>query len=174
MTKSQVSIALLCFIFIMLGALVAERYLTPDLDEEFLAVAASGGDLSKYREALPPSGFSRVYRIGATPNSLRIVPGADNPKNYFLRLTDAETGHPVVDFFVRAGHDEMVRVPNGVLRLHEATGDAWYGYSRLFGPDTTFTEIQTNIVFSGDEHYVISFNSSNGNLTSKDISKRDF
>lgn len=173
MRTNAVVIFLAVLAAVLVGAVCFERYLVPDNDAEFSA-AIKSGDLSRFRMDMPKSGRVRIYRIGATPNTLKIDASNSMVGGYYLRLVDVKTGHQAVDFFVRGGDTQTVPVPNGVFRLHEASGNDWYGYTRLFGPETKYTESQTNMVFNGGEHYVLRFNVENGNVTSTDINKRKF
>lgn len=174
MSGKLTGLVLFLFAFVLVGTICLERQLVPDVDAELKAAIEAGDDLSRFECPLPSSGSRRSYRIGRATNSLTIDAGNSTSGNYYYRLVSADTGHPVVDFVVESGRIETVPVPNGVFRLHEAKGTKWYGYSRLFGPDTKFTESNTNIVCSGDSHYTIKLAVINGNLESNPLKKSGF
>jgi hypothetical protein len=50
--------------------------------------------------------------------------------------------------FVRGGETVETRAPLGKFIVKYASGDTWYGYDHLFGPDTTYTKADETFIFS--------------------------
>ncbi len=68
------------------------------------------------------------------------TPGSDPSLLYVLALEDWQTGAHVCHVFLTANTLETIRMPPGRYRTVVASGQAWYGQQRLFGPETRVDE----------------------------------
>lgn len=129
-------------------------------------------------ELVPPaSGEVQLYTTmnGVAPLQIRSSSGS----NYLVKLADATTGQPVLSVFVRGGQTEEIDVPLGTYVVKYASGDRWYGYTHLFGPDTQCSKADRAFTFSFDgAHYsgytVTLYKVGDGNLSTSRISADDF
>lgn len=85
-------------------------------------------------QPLPPSGTIRTFTTAEQVAPFEIK-GAQ-ASHYLLKLVDAYTGAPVMTVFVRSGSTVNVDVALGTYELRYASGETWYGYEYLFGPET--------------------------------------
>ena len=69
-------------------------------------------------------------------------------ENFLVKLVDANNGQDVMTVFVRGGETVDTRAPLGSFHVKYASGDTWYGYDHLFGPETTYTKADETFVFS--------------------------
>ena len=125
----------------------------------------------------PPSGEVRRYSTqpALAPLQIRSSSGDD----YLVKLDDVSTGKPVLSIFVRGGQTEDVDVPLGTYVLKYASGDKWYGYTYLFGPDTQYSKADRDFTFSFDgQQYtgytVTLYKVQDGNLRTSKISADQF
>jgi hypothetical protein len=97
-------------------------------------------------DARPRTGVLRNYEFSsdnAAPLEIRTATGA----SYYVKLADATTGDPIQTFFIRGGQTLVAKVPLGKFVLKYATGRAWCGESRLFGPETQFHKADVVLEF---------------------------
>lgn len=104
---------------------------------------------------------------------------ASSGANYFIKLTDWQTGVPVMKIFVRAGEHVKLGVPPGTYRVKFASGKQWYGEDIRFGPDTDYSMVGIPSVFSvqGDRlngHELTLELVHNGNLRRQPIKAVEF
>lgn len=125
----------------------------------------------------PTSGEVRRYttKDGVAPLQIRSSSGS----NYLVKLDDVTTGRPVLSVFVRGGQTEEIDVPLGTYVVKYASGDRWYGYTHLFGPDTQYSKADQNFTFTFDGYqysgYTVTlYKVQNGNLKTSKISPDDF
>jgi hypothetical protein len=126
---------------------------------------------------IPSSGEVRSYttQSGVAPLQIRSSSGS----NYLVKLDDATTGKPVLSVFVRGGQTEEIDVPLGTYVVKYASGDRWYGYTHLFGPDTQYSKADRNFTFSFDGsqysgYTVTLYKVRDGNLSTSSIAADDF
>jgi hypothetical protein len=125
----------------------------------------------------PRSGEVRRYSTQRGLAPLQIQSSSDS--NYLVKLDDVSTGQPMLSIFVRAGQTEGVDVPLGTYFLKYASGDKWYGYTHLFGPDTQYSKAERNFTFSYDGkqyrgYTVTLYKVQDGNLRTSKISPDQF
>jgi len=125
----------------------------------------------------PPSGEVRQYSTqpALAPFQIRSSAGS----NYLVKLDSASNGRPVLSIFVRGGRTEDVHVPLGTYVVKYASGDKWYGYTHLFGPDTQYSKADRSFTFSFDGQqysgYTITlYRVQDGNLTTTKIPPDQF
>lgn len=99
--------------------------------------------------------------------------------NYVLKLKDAYTKESIMTIFIRGGNDIEIKVPLGTYEITYASGDKWYGYDYLFGPDTGYSKADEVFSFRNTGYqitgYTITLYSvSNGNLRTQNINQAEF
>ncbi|GEM_PF-2055987 len=129
------------------------------------------------RQNLPSTGATRQYTsaMGVAPLGVKTSVGL----NYFIKVVNAYTDQPIIDFFVRGGDSVEALVPLGTYRIRYVVGQQWYGYTHLFGPDTSYHEADSIFTFGSDggeiSGYTITLYSvANGNLRTNKIPAAKF
>jgi hypothetical protein len=125
----------------------------------------------------PYSGSMRRFAPGEDIAPFEIKTSAGG--NYLVKLEDAYDGSDVMDIFVRGGDTVQVDVPLGTYVVKYASGDTWYGYDYLFGPDTSYSRAESTFAFSQQGYEVSGYTITlyrvvNGNLSTKTISQAEF
>lgn len=126
---------------------------------------------------LPKSGEVRRYTTDKGVAPLSIKSAAD--ANYLVKLDDAYTGRQVLSVFIRGGQTEEIKVPLGRYIVKYASGDRWYGYRHLFGPDTQYSKADREFPFSFDGDSYVGYTLTlykvrDGNLSTSPIKPDDF
>ena len=118
---------------------------------------------------LPADGEGELY-VNSHAFAPMTITSPHGPENYYVRLTDWQTGEPAKDFFLRSGQTFPVGVPLGNYRLKWATGTTWYGKDFLFGPETRYGEADKILSFTAEtEHTVELVPQIGGNLPTHPI-----
>ncbi len=147
------------------------------------AIAARQADeLRKHQQPLPISGVysAKVPGYKQWKKDLPPLKVATNPgSNYFLKLTDWQTGRTALTVFVRGGEEVEVGVPPGSYRITLASGAVWYGEDIRFGPDTEYSVIDkpSDFTVEGTQllgHELRLMNIKNGNLRRRPITANQF
>lgn len=99
--------------------------------------------------------------------------------NYVVKLKDYYTKEAVMTIFVKGGDTIKTEVPTGTYEVTYASGDKWYGYNYLFGPDTGYSKADSSFSFNFDGYsysgYTITlYRVSNGNLRTEGIDSSQF
>ena len=94
---------------------------------------------------MPYSGSVRTFTAGEriAPFEIKAAQGS----HYLLKLVDAYTHAPVLTIFVRSGSTVNVDVPLGTYEVRYASGETWYGYEYLFGPETSYSKADKTFAF---------------------------
>ena len=94
---------------------------------------------------LPPTGEFRIFtgRERLAPFQIKSSTGA----NYLIKLDDSRTGAAVQTIFIRGGSTVDVDVPLGTYTVKYASGDKWYGYTHLFGPNASYSKAVSLFTF---------------------------
>ncbi|MBN2106127.1 MAG: J domain-containing protein [Deltaproteobacteria bacterium] len=129
------------------------------------------------RQGMPDSGDIRAYT-----NLKRIAPfeiKADQGNHYLLKIVDQHTKKQVLTVFVRSGTTVNVDVPLGTFEIKYASGETWYGYEYLFGPETSYSKADKAFTFKkeGDHisgYTITLYKVTRGNLHTYKISQTDF
>jgi hypothetical protein len=126
---------------------------------------------------VPNSGEVRTYVAieRVAPLQIHTSPGS----NYLVKLEDASTGRVVLSVFIQGGRTERIDAPLGTYVLKYASGEAWYGYTHLFGPSAVYTKADElfSFTFDGNRYrgYTVTlYNVINGNLRTSRISADEF
>ena len=99
--------------------------------------------------------------------------------HYFVKVVPQYSRHPVVTVFIRGGYSVNLDLPLGSYTIKYATGRTWYGYQRLFGPDTSYMKADKTFEFEkipgGARGYtLLLYAVPDGNLTTTKINRDDF
>jgi hypothetical protein len=128
-------------------------------------------------QALPYSGSVRTWTSdeGVAPFEIKAAQGS----HYLLKLVDAYTYAPVLTVFVQSGATVEVKVPLGTYQVRYASGDTWYGYEYLFGPETSYSKADKTFTFEVVGNQISGFTITlykvaNGNLHTSGIKPTEF
>jgi len=128
-------------------------------------------------QALPYSGAIRTWTTAerVAPFEIKAAQGS----HYLLKLVDAYSGAPVMTVFVRSGTTVEVEVPLGTYEVRYASGDTWYGYEYLFGPETSYSKADKTFTFEVVGNQISGFTITlykvaHGNLHTSAIRPTDF
>jgi hypothetical protein len=128
-------------------------------------------------QPLPPNGQVRPQVNASDTAPLRILTKAGDG-HYYIKLEETGTGRSVLTVFVRSGHQVDMRVPFGTYVMKYASGQKWYGYEHLFGPNTAYNKAGSTYAFrrEGDKikGFQITMNHAEGNDTPSPIKPNDF
>lgn len=99
--------------------------------------------------------------------------------HYLVKLVDSYTKNPIMTVFVHGGMTANVDVPLGTYEVRYASGELWYGYEHLFGPDTAYSKADQSFYFRNDGSQVSGYTITlykvrNGNLQTSKIRKEQF
>jgi hypothetical protein len=97
------------------------------------------------RQPLPVSGSVRRYTDDEPVAPFQVK--ADEGSHYLLKLVDVRDGSRVLVVFVRSGTMVEIKVPVGAFEARYASGETWYGYDYLFGPDTVYSKVEETLDF---------------------------
>lgn len=96
-----------------------------------------------------------------------------------MKLIRTSDGAEVMSIFIRAGQTVELGVPVGSYNAKIASGQTWYGDSIRFGPNTSYTTLDTVLHFSiqgsqllGNELTLTQIK--NGNLRQVPLSANEF
>lgn len=127
--------------------------------------------------AMPYNGEIQMYTNGerVAPFKIQTSRGA----NYLVKLVSAFSQEPVMTIFIRGGNTVSTEVPLGTYEVKYASGEKWYGYKHLFGPDTGYSKAESKFTFENTGYqisgYTITlYRVSNGNLRTSTISRSQF
>lgn len=97
------------------------------------------------QQSLPYSGSIRRFTgdKAVAPFEIKAAQGS----HYLLKLVDAYTASPVLTVFVQSGSTVEVEVPLGTYEVRYASGQTWYGYEYLFGPNTSYSKADKTFTF---------------------------
>lgn len=128
---------------------------------------------------LPPPSSGHLRNLsgleGIAPLEIHTQAGA----HYLVRLENVDTGLAELDIFVRGGSTVAIEVPLGEYRVKYASGETWYGFGDLFGPDTAYQQASTNFSFTrnsrGVSGYTLTlYRVAGGNLRTESIPPERF
>ena len=124
-------------------------------------------------QPLPANGAVRKETRQVSVAPFRIITSGSS--HHLLKLFDqstakSKTPKSILSLFVRAGSTTQIEVPLGTYVIRCAAGEKWYGYKHLFGPDTSFTELDDSFSFSRQGkkltgHSVTLYSVAGGNLS---------
>jgi hypothetical protein len=90
--------------------------------------------------ALSPPRNGTVINLS---NDARLAPfeiRSNRGRDYVVKLTSSITGEDAMIVFVRGGQTVETEAPLGRFMVKYASGNTWYGYEHLFGPDTIYSK----------------------------------
>ncbi len=127
--------------------------------------------------AMPYNGQIQMHTNGerVAPFTIQTSQGS----NYLVKLVSKYSQQPVMTIFIKGGNTVSTEVPLGTYEVKYATGEPWYGYKHLFGPDTGYSKAESALTFENTGYqisgYTITlYRVSNGNLRTSTISPSQF
>ena len=103
-------------------------------------------------QPLPQHGVGRrYYDQGVAPLEVK-TPYGDH--NHVIKVVQAATKSTVVEVFARAGQTVNIDLPLGSYEIRYASGETWFGWDYLFGPETTYNKADKIFTFSDDGYQV--------------------
>ena len=129
-------------------------------------------------QSLPANGHVRPPVSASETAPFRILT-TGNDTHYFLKLEESGSGRSALTVFVRAGQQVDMRVPFGTYVVKYASGQKWYGYKHLFGPNTAYNKADSTFAFRREGNQIKGFSITlyaveGGNLTTLPIKPNDF
>jgi hypothetical protein len=129
-------------------------------------------------QSLPANGHVRPPVNASQTAPFRILT-TGNDTHYFLKLEEIGTGRSALTVFVRSGHQVDMRVPFGTYVVKYASGQKWYGYQHLFGPNTAYNKADSTFAFRREGNQIKGFSITlyavpGGNLSTLPITPKDF
>jgi hypothetical protein len=86
---------------------------------------------------LPATGNVTLYQLGHSAPAVASFTVTAKPSHaavsHLVKLVDISSGQPVLSVFVRSGETASIKVPLGSYKVNIATGEKWYGETKLFG-----------------------------------------
>ncbi len=126
---------------------------------------------------MPYNGKIQMYSTGerVAPFEIRTSRGS----NYLVKLVPKYSKKPVMTIFIRGGNTVSTEVPLGTYEVKYASGNKWYGYKHLFGPETGYSKAESVFTFENTGYqisgYTITlYRVSNGNLRTSTINPSQF
>lgn len=146
------------------------------------AIAAREAEVLKSMERpLPPNGYSKtVDKRHYSRNQFPALKINNSPDGHtWLKLVRVSDGTEVMSLFIRAGQTAEVAVPFGSFKVRIASGQAWYGESIRFGPNTSYATLDAVLDFKleGNQlvgHELTLAKMKNGNLKQVPLNASDF
>ena len=120
-------------------------------------------------QSLPANGHVRPPVNTSETAPFRILTSGGDT-HYYLKLEESGTGRSALTVFVRSGHQVDMRVPFGTYVVKYASGQKWYGYQHLFGPNTAYNKADSTFAFRREGNQIKGFSITlyvveGGNLT---------
>lgn len=110
--------------------------------------------MAKEKGKIPETGIHWVGKKGLTDGGYLVLHGTPGEGNFYVKLVDRTTGLPVFGLFVRDGEATYaILVPTGSYEVRFAHGGAWQGVQELFGPETKYRRMLSDLSFDrGNRH----------------------
>lgn len=172
---------LLYFGFIESGHMIKAHCPNMNLNLREVSVNSSGNivygfphsNITSIPQTKVVNDFSKTKKIA--PFTIETSSGM----NYFVKLKDAYSNQTIMEFFIKGRDKISIKVPLGTYKIVYASGEKWYGYSKLFGDGTIYTKTDQDFTFQetyqGVSGYTITlYRVSNGNLRTSYINKSQF
>ena len=120
-------------------------------------------------------GFFTGVEVGFRPPWPNFTITTQGGSNYLLKMGAPKSPDTALTVFMWHDQTLTVKVPFGIYGLKYAAGKKWYGYQKLFGPETTYGEVMTPIVLTdGMKSSITLFQTIAPDLQTKAISAADF
>lgn len=182
-TNTKIIIA----IFIVVAVLILAAYLGEKQSSKTDSIPQVGNTIKPVPQQpkieLPPEvKFPKSGQILSHTNKSRVAPleiKTSRGSNYLVKLVSADNDEPVMTIYVHGGNTVTTEVPLGKYAIKYASGEKWYGYEELFGPDTEYSKANALFTFEYTGYqlsgYTITlYKVANGNLRTSRLSKSDF
>jgi len=98
---------------------------------------------------------------------------------YLIKMIEINSKETILTIFVHGGKVVNLNVPLDKYEVRYASGEKWYGYKDLFGPNTRYNKVEDIFDFKieGNSVYgytLILYNVQNGNLVTTPIDSEEF
>jgi hypothetical protein len=107
---------------------------------------------------LPATGNVTLYQLGQSAPAVASFKVTAKPSragvSHLVKLVDVGSGQPVLSVFVRSGESADLKVPLGSYKINIATGEQWYGETKLFGKKMVVTQGMTPMVFYAEQNSI--------------------
>jgi hypothetical protein len=107
---------------------------------------------------LPATGNVTLYQLGQSAPAVASFKVTAKPSqagvSHLVKLVDVASGQPVLSVFVRSGESAELKVPLGIYKINIATGEKWYGETKLFGKKMTVKQGNTPMVFYAEQNSI--------------------
>lgn len=127
--------------------------------------------------AMPYSGQEQkfVNDESVAPLTIQTSAGA----NYLVKIVDYYSKSDVMTIFITGGDTIRTKVPLGTFEIRYASGEQWYGYTHLFGDDTSYSKADQSFDFRNTGYQITGYTLtlyrvSNGNLRTSYMSPSEF
>lgn len=116
--------------------------------------------ISAKQMPMPATGDVTLYQLGHSAPlvaSFSVVAKSSglNKTSHLVKMVDANTGQPVLSVFVRSGEKASIKIPLGLYKANIASGEKWYGETKLFGNGTTVQQGNAPLNFYSDGKSII-------------------
>ncbi len=116
--------------------------------------------ISAKQMPMPATGDVTLYQLGHSAPlvasfSVAAKSSGLNKASHLVKMVDANTGQPVLSVFVRSGERASIKIPLGLYKANIASGEKWYGETKLFGPGTTVQQGNAPLNFYSDGNSII-------------------
>lgn len=120
----------------------------------------------------------RTQYIGISNSKTGIPLKIYTPKGYdshYFKIYDAKNGELALRVYVREGDSITVYLPAGSYRIRYCTGDTWYGYDHLFGPEGQYVRFEEVIHMKKNNRYTLTlYQDSDANMEANPIAYDKF
>lgn len=131
------------------------KHFPPD---QFVSKLKAGFQSSSQVAPLPATGNVTLYQLGQSAPAVAAFKVTAKPSragvSHLVKLVDAGSGQPVLSVFVRSGESAELKVPLGSYKINIATGEQWYGETKLFGKKMVVTQGMTAMVFYAEQNSI--------------------
>ena len=87
----------------------------------------------------------RHFYRGIAPLTIK---ARNEGRHFFVKLIELPEKKEVLSLFLHSGDQMKINLPMGTYELKYAAGETWYGPVWLFGNETMFSRIETELVFA--------------------------
>lgn len=141
----------LCCCFVLMGSYL---YLT-DITLDQIAARYAFAQKAFAEQDPPYNGayWNALERHGSSELDIgTTAPREENAGFYFVKVIERSSAKTVT-VFIHAGRQTKLQLPEGVYEIRYAYGKKWYGFEKLFGPDTVYGKLDREFKFykSGED-----------------------
>jgi hypothetical protein len=156
-----------------------KHFLPDQITSKWKAVFQSSSQVAP----LPPTGNVTLYQLGQSAPAVASFKVTAKPSragiSHLVKLVDVGSGQPVLSVFVRSGESADLKVPLGSYKINIATGEQWYGETKLFGKKMVVEQGMRPLVFYAEQNSIMGQtltldNVIDGNYPTRPLTADDF